>query len=79
MADVARDQLDRDITRAVRSRQMLLHLAVVVSERPRTHIERGGYPDDALAALEHGAELAGREQENLEHVRALYDEAVRGG
>lgn len=74
--DQARQHLNADIQRAERTRSMLKHLADAVLHGPDQ--QRGGetYQDDAIDALEHGALLAKRERENLEHVAVLYDAKV---
>lgn len=78
MADVARDDLDRQIFEADTAGKMLTHLADAIDAGPA---QRGGetYQRDAIQALEYGAQLARDRKVNLLHVAYIYDAKVAGG
>lgn len=52
---------------------MLTHLADAIENGPRG---RETYQGDAIEALLHGAQIAERSIENLEHVAEIYDAKV---
>jgi hypothetical protein len=71
--DPARQHLDEEIARTESTRSMLTHLADAIENGPRG---RETYQGDAIEALLHGAEIAERSIENLEHVAEIYDAKV---
>lgn len=73
--NACRDETVREISECERTSSMLGHLAQAIRHSPNTPRSQT-YPDDAVAAMLHGSDLAAEKARNLRHCVGIWDKLI---